>query len=116
MDITHLHLHVRDRPRAESFYRDWFGLRTLRRGDAITFMEGDRQFLLALMHDDDPQPVPAWLHFGVKRDSAAEVREMLATMTAAGVPIVKPLYDDETLASFRCADPDGHAIEVYWEA
>jgi hypothetical protein len=26
-------------------------------------------------------------------------------MQAAGVPIVKPLYEDDTFASFRCADP-----------
>jgi len=115
MDITHLHLHVRDRSRAEAFYRQWFGLRTLRSGNAITFMEGDRDFLLALMGDADAAPLPPWFHFGVKRDTAQQVREMLAAMTAAGVPIVKPLCDDETLTSFRCADPDGHAIEVYWE-
>jgi hypothetical protein len=26
------------------------------------------------------------------------------------------LYQDGSLVSFRCADPDGYAIEVYWEA
>ena len=40
---------------------------------------------------------------------------MLGAMQAAGVPIVKPLYEDDTFASFRCADPDAHLIEVYWE-
>jgi hypothetical protein len=39
---------------------------------------------------------------------------MLAAMEAAGVPIVKPLFESETLVSFRCADPDAYPIEVYW--
>ena len=41
---------------------------------------------------------------------------MLGAMQAAGVPIVKPLYEDDTFASFRCADPDAHPIELYWES
>ena len=115
MDVSHLHLHVRDRARAEAFYRRWFGLATKRSDDEITFMTGDRDFLLALMHDSAPAPVPAWFHFGMRVDSAGGVSDMLAAMQAAGVPIVKPLYADDTFASFRCADPDAHAIEIYWD-
>ena len=115
MDISHLHLHVRDRALAEGFYRRWFGLATKRSDDDITFMTGDRDFLLALMHDPTPAPVPPWFHFGMRVDSAGGVRDLLAAMQAAGVPIVKPLYEDDTFASFRCADPDAHAIEVYWD-
>lgn len=37
-------------------------------------------------------------------------------MNVARVPIVKPLYKDESLVSYRCLDPDGYGIEVYWEA
>ena len=49
MDLSHLHLHVRDRARSVSFYRRWFGLRISSDGDDITFMKGDRDFLFALM-------------------------------------------------------------------
>ena len=34
MDISHLHLHTRDRAAAEAFYRRWFTLDVVRRGDA----------------------------------------------------------------------------------
>ena len=115
MDISHLHLHVRDRTLAEAFYRRWFGLATKRSDDEITFMTGDRDFLLALMEDPTRASMPPWFHFGIRLDSAADVRDMLGAMQAAGVPIVKPLYEDDTFASFRCADPDAHAIEVYWD-
>lgn len=115
MDISHLHLHVRDRRRATAFYRQWFALDIRREDDDITFLCGSRDFLLALMHDDDPAPVPAWFHFGIRLSSAAALHDLLERMQAAQVPITKPLYEDATFASFRCRDPDGHAIELYWE-
>ena len=114
MDLTHLHLHVRDRARSEAFYQRWFGLRIANREDEITFMQGDRDFLFALMDDAAPTPMPPWFHFGIRVDSAQRVRALLEEMSAAQVPIVKPLYDVETFASFRCADPDAYKIEVYW--
>ena len=106
MDISHLHLHVRDRARATEFYRRWFGLAVRREGD---------DFLLALMDDSDPAPAPPWFHLGMRLPSAGAVRDLLARMQAANVPIAKPLYEDAGFASFRCRDADGYAIELYWE-
>jgi len=114
MDITHLHLHVRNRPDSEAFYRRWFALREVSRGDDITFLRGRRDFPFALMDDPAPGAMPAWFHFGIRLDTAADVRTSLAAMTSAGVPIVKALFESESLVSFRCADPDAYAIEVYW--
>jgi len=116
MSLQHLHLHVRDRAITERFYASWFGMTLQRRGSDITFMTDDRQFLLALMHDDAPAPMPAWFHFGFRLPSAADVPAMNERMVRAEVAIRKPLYQDDTLVSFRCADPDGYVIEVYWEA
>jgi catechol 2,3-dioxygenase-like lactoylglutathione lyase family enzyme len=59
--------------------------------------------------------MPPWFHFGLRLDSAQRVRAMLADMQAEGVTIVKSIYEDDEFASFRCADPDGHPIEIYWE-
>jgi hypothetical protein len=58
--------------------------------------------------------MPAWFPFGIRLESAADVRALLDAMNAARVPIVKPLFESETLVSFRCADPDASPIEVYW--
>lgn len=114
MDITHLHLHTRDRARSEAFYREHFGLRLDGRGDAITFMKGERDFLLALMDDAAPAPLPAWFHFGMRMDSAASVRDKHEALVGDGVPIVVPLAESPSITAFRCADPDGHVIEIYW--
>ena len=113
MDLTHLHLHVMDRALSEAFYRRWFGLRVASHGDDITFMKGDRDFLFALLEDPSRGAMPAWFHFGIALESPEDVRRMLEEMMAASVPIVKPLYEDATLTSFRCADPDAYKIEVY---
>ncbi|MEO8937435.1 MAG: VOC family protein [Burkholderiaceae bacterium] len=112
MDITHLHLHTRDRAKSEDFYRRWFGLATKTRGDEITFMRGDRDFLLALMDDAEPAPLPSWFHFGMRMATPDAVRAKHVELVAAGLPM-KPLRDLPAVTSFRCADPDGYSIEVY---
>ena len=42
------------------------------------------------------------------------VRALLARLEADGVTIVERDDEDE-YASFKCLDPDGHRVEVYWE-
>ena len=116
MNLKHLHLHVRDRPAAEAFYRDWFGLATTRRGERISFLTDDAGFDLALMDDEAPDAMPPWFHFGFRLDSALDVTTLHRRMRDALVRIAKPLYEDESLVSFRCADPDGYVIEVHWQA
>jgi catechol-2,3-dioxygenase len=115
MNIQHLHLHVRDRSVAEAFYEKWLGLQVTRRGECLTFMTDGAAFDLALMQDDDAKPLPGWFHFGCKLPSAAGVESLHAAMVECGLSMAKPLYRDETLASFRVRDPDGHSIEIYWE-
>jgi catechol 2,3-dioxygenase-like lactoylglutathione lyase family enzyme len=116
MNLNHLHLHVRDRTAAEAFYERWFGLVVGRRGECLSFLHDDAGFDLALMDDAAPAPMPPWFHLGFRLGEAAAVRTLHDRMRDSGVAIVKPLYQDDTLASYRCADLDGYAIEVYWEA
>ena len=116
MELKHLHLHVRDRAVSAAFYGRWFDLFVGRRGEALTFLRDDTGFDLALMDDPAPAAMPPWFHLGFRLASASAVATLCEQMREASVPIVKPLYVDDTFASFRCADPDGYAIEVYWEA
>lgn len=115
MNLKHLHLHVRDLGIAEGFYRDWFGLTVSRRYEGLTFLTDDDRFDLALMKDDAPAAMPAWFHFGFRLPARADVAALHERMRDAAVSIVRPLSGDDALASFRCGDPDGHVIEVYWE-
>src|SRR3954469_25061353 len=77
MDITHLHLHVRDRARSEAFYARWLGLSRAWSADDITFMAGDREFLLALSEDASPDPLPQGMHFGARLPAAGRARGLL---------------------------------------
>ena len=115
MNLKHLHLHVRDRAQAEAFYSRWFGMAVARRLGSLTFLTDEDRFELALMDDAAPSPMPAWFHLGFRLGTAEETVALHGRMREHGVPIVKPIYQDETLVSCRCADPDGYAIEVYWE-
>jgi len=116
LNLNHLHLHVRDREAAERFYAAWMGMKVARRGERLTFMTDAAGFELALMDDRAPAAMPSWFHFGFKLPSAQQVTDLHDRMRASGIVILKPLYQDESLVSFRCADPDRYPIELYWEA
>ena len=115
MNLKHLHIHVRDRLAAEAFYSEWLGMTVARRGECLTFMSDQHGFDLALMDDRNPLPLPSWFHFGYRLESPKEVVDLHNRMRASGIAILKELYEDQSLVSFRCVDPDGYAIEIYWE-
>jgi catechol-2,3-dioxygenase len=113
VDLNHLHLHVRDVERAARFYERWFGFREHVRHGEILFLRNASGFDLALA-PGEPGRFPAWFHFGFRRPSRDDVAGLHGRMASEGVA-VNEMFDDPDLASFRCCDPDGHAIEVYWE-
>jgi catechol 2,3-dioxygenase-like lactoylglutathione lyase family enzyme len=115
MDLNHLHLHVRDVDRARRFYESYFELREKVRYGGLLFVGSDEGFDLALSPDADPQPMPPWFHFGFRLASAEAVDDLHRRMALAGEAIFEPLTTDGDLCYFRCRDPDGYAIEVYYE-
>jgi catechol 2,3-dioxygenase-like lactoylglutathione lyase family enzyme len=56
-----------------------------------------------------------FMHFGFHLDGGDEVRAVLARIRADGVEVIEH-DDDADGVSFKCVDPDGHRVEVYWEA
>ena len=116
MKLTHLHLNVRDRPASEAFYAAWLGMCVARRGERMTFLTDEDGFELDLMDDDQPKSMPSWFHFGYRLPSTESVVDLHRRMSECGIAICRPLAQDHSAALFRCADPDGYAIEIYWEA
>jgi catechol 2,3-dioxygenase len=117
MNLNHLHLKVRDVERSRAFYSQHFGLREHVTHGHIVFMTDDARFDLALASSSgDVEPLPAWFHLGFRLSSAGDVRQAYARFMAAGVTVTHPLEIEEDMVWFRCADPDGYAIEVYWES
>ena len=115
MDLNHLHLHVRSTERAMAFYGRYFGLREhVRHGD-IVFLRDGAGMDLALAPAAEADPMPPWFHFGFRLEAPEAVEALHGALTQAGVPIAEPLATEAGVTSFRCRDPDGYLIEVYWE-
>ena len=115
MDLNHLHLHVRDVPESQAFYQKYFGMRVKVQRGPVSFMTSDEGFDLALAPDPDPPPFPSWFHFGFKQKSAQAVKWMHARMVDDDIRFLHALEDDPEYCGFRCLDPDGYGVEVYWE-
>jgi catechol 2,3-dioxygenase-like lactoylglutathione lyase family enzyme len=119
MDLNHLNLRVRDAPACRDFYQSHFGFAPAFEADGGFFLRNDEGFLLALVPaDPHHQPLPAGFHVGFGLAAAAAVAGLHCDLVAAGV-VVTPLEDfrpEEEYVTFRCHDPDGTEIEVFWEA
>jgi catechol 2,3-dioxygenase-like lactoylglutathione lyase family enzyme len=115
MHLTHLGLPVRDADRSIAFYGGHFGFdpaTAQRYPDGTVIIRNSDGFDLALHAVPDagrPQP---FLHFGFRMANGAEVSAVLSRVRAAGIEVIEE--DDDP--SFKCLDPDGHRIEVYWAA
>jgi catechol 2,3-dioxygenase-like lactoylglutathione lyase family enzyme len=117
MRLLHLGLPVRDYERSLHFYATYFGFdpATARSyPDGTVIVRNADQFDLALHPVREAVTSPEFLHFGFAMANADAVRVMHTRMAGDGVPIVE--YDEEPgMASFKCLDPDGWRVEVYWE-
>jgi catechol-2,3-dioxygenase len=127
-ELGHLVLYVRDVERSAAFYRDVLGWRQILPApggpDALPFPAAafsagrTHHELLLIEVGGDATPIPAgrrvgMYHFGLKvGDGDDELREALARLEKAGVPITGA--SDHTIThSLYILDPDGNEIELY---
>jgi catechol 2,3-dioxygenase-like lactoylglutathione lyase family enzyme len=108
---------VRDYQRSLHFYATYFGFdpdTAQEYPDGTLIVRDPEGFDLALHPSQETVPSPTFLHFGFPVSDADAVRALRTRMERDGVPIVE--YDEEPeLVSFKCLDPDGWRVEVYWE-
>jgi catechol 2,3-dioxygenase-like lactoylglutathione lyase family enzyme len=114
MDLNHLHLHVRNVDRSKNFYESHFGFRERVRHGNILFLRNTSGFDLALVPDRMTLSFPEWFHFGFRLASARAVHTLHGHMSSKGVQ-VQDIEEYPGYMTFRCTDPDGYGIEVYWE-
>jgi catechol 2,3-dioxygenase-like lactoylglutathione lyase family enzyme len=116
--MDHLALAVRDEGRSRRFYETYlgFGARPARRyDDGVLMLYDERNFELALGRAAEPFALPPFLHFGRRAASAGEVRALRRRLARDGVALVEE-WDEPTYVSVKFADPDGYAVQVWWEA
>ena len=117
MRLGHLGLPVVDLDRSLAFYATHFGFdpgTATRYPDGTVIVRNADGFDLALHPVGSAAARPEFLHFGFHLESAPAVRAKQVEIAAAGVPVMEE-YEDAELVSFKCFDPDGWPVEVYWE-
>ncbi len=116
MNLNHLHLRVASVERAAAFYERVFGLRRhVVHDDDVLFMRDDAGMDLALAPAAEVDAFPSWFHIGFRLESAGAVKTLHDAAIAEGVTIKAPYTVDGDFAFFRCVDPDGYQIEIYYE-
>ena len=114
---NHLGLPVRDEWRSQQFYSAYFGFDPATAqefADGTVVIRNADGFDLALRPVTHIEPSPVFLHAGFKAARPDDVRTLLERLEADGVTIVER-NDEAARTAFKCLDPDGHRIEVYWE-
>jgi catechol 2,3-dioxygenase-like lactoylglutathione lyase family enzyme len=117
MHFNHLGLPVRDERRSRQFYSAYFGFdpaTAQEYPDGTVIIRNADGFDLALHPAGHITPPPAFLHSGFRAAGPADVRALMDRIEADGITIVER-NDDADYTAFKCLDPDGHRIEVYWE-
>lgn len=116
MDINHIHLAISDIEKSIAFYSRYFGFRHKVDHGKCVFLTNDDGFDLALDPEIEPVRFPGWFHIGSRLNSADEVRSAYIRMKEERPELIKrQINESEDFVFFRCEDPDGHEIEVYWE-
>jgi len=125
-ELGHIVLYVRDVERSAAFYRDVLGWRQIVPEEGTEGRAGMAAFSAGRTHHElllievgaDAVPVPegrrvGMYHFGLKvGDSDDELREALARLRAAEVPLLGA-SDHHVTHSLYVADPDGNEVELY---
>ncbi len=113
-----MNLRVRDAAACRDFYQQHFGFRPAFEADGGYFIRNDDGFLLALIPADPHQALPPGFHIGFGGTDADEVLAQHAALSDAGVRTgdVEDFRPGEQYVTFRCWDPDGTEVEVFWEA
>ncbi len=118
MDLNHLNLRVRDAAACRDFYQEHFGFRPAFEAEGGYFLRNDEGFLLAVVPASRHQSLPEGFHIGFRLTSAEAVGDLHSQLSAGRVTTsaIEDLHPDEAYVSFRCWDPDGTEVEVFWDA
>lgn len=116
MRLAHLALTVADQERSRRFYETYFGFDAgpaARYDDGVLIIRDGHGFDLAL-GEGDAGELPAFLHFGFQASDPGTVRALRERLVRDGVTFVED-EDTDAYVGFKCLDPDGYTVEVYWE-
>jgi catechol 2,3-dioxygenase-like lactoylglutathione lyase family enzyme len=110
--LNHINLVVSDVERSATFYQEVFGMEPhWKEGDFVFLACGNSDLALVrgkpLIHRR--------FHFGFRVDTRDEVDAWLAEIRKTEAPVTHGPEDYGDYYTFSCRDPDGYAIEIYFE-
>jgi catechol 2,3-dioxygenase-like lactoylglutathione lyase family enzyme len=110
--LNHLSLVVSDTERSASFYQGLFGMeRQWKEGDFVFLSCGESDLALVkgkpLIHRR--------FHFGFRVDTRDEVDAWLGEVKKHEAEVTHGPEDYGDYYTFSCRDPDGYAVEIYFE-
>ena len=114
--LRHLNIPVADIDRSSAFYGRWFGFDRLlaEYHDGTRFITDGTGFELALHQiPHRPESATDW-HFGFVASDSNDVRHLMASLISAGIRVTD-WQEEQGYVGFKCHDPDGYVVEVYWE-
>ncbi len=115
MRLNHLHLHVTNLAHSQEFYEKYFGfVEHTKHGEIVFLRDAPDGLDLALAPADIADAFPEWFHFGFRLESDTAVQTLFTQMQDNACSVA-PLERYDDFVFFRCSDPDGYVIEVYWE-
>ncbi len=111
-NLNHLSLVVSDIERSAAFYESLFGMdRHWGEGDFVFLVCGDADLALVkgkpLIHRR--------FHFGFRVETREEVDQWLEQVKQHPAPVTHGPHDYGDYYTFSCRDPDGYAVEIYFE-
>jgi catechol 2,3-dioxygenase-like lactoylglutathione lyase family enzyme len=118
VDLNHLNLPVRDVEACRRFYEHNLGFTLAFEAEGGAFLRNDEGFLLALLPAAGHQPLPDGFHIGFGLPDANHVNDLHRRLAAAGARVadVEDERPAEEYVTFRCWDPDGTEVEIFWHA
>jgi catechol 2,3-dioxygenase-like lactoylglutathione lyase family enzyme len=117
VDLNHLNLRVRDPEACRAFYEKHFAFRLAFEAEDGYFLRNDAGFLLALVPTADHRALPPGFHLGFGLADAERVPALHSALAAGGVrtSALEDHRPGERYVTFRCWDPDGTEVEVFWD-
>jgi catechol 2,3-dioxygenase-like lactoylglutathione lyase family enzyme len=113
--LGHLNLTVSDLERSAAFYARWFGFdRVLAEYADGTRFVGDASGFELGLHEGAVPALGARWHFGFLAPDAGAVRDLRNRMLDEAI-VVDEWEDTVPYVGFKCHDPDGYMVEVYFE-